>query len=189
MGHLLNFSWTKEKTANKYLSFFSPSHLSLQVLLFFSEQFVIWWTIWGRWNQPQIQHSLLAYSVRRKNSHHLLLLPEYCLIIASALLTCPPSHRPNTVHNGKESFIWILRNETFFQLAVLVLPGESDLGHPIDIKHMIGPEDQHLASSTSGWKRGSTFTESQNDLGFKGPQRPSSSIPLLWTVVSHYITH
>lgn len=179
MGHLLNFSWTKEKTANKYCSFFSPSHLSLQVLLFFSEWFVIWWT----------QHSLLAYSARRKISHHLLLLPEYCLIITSALLTCPPSHCPSTVHNRKESFIWMLRNETFFQWAALVLPGESDLGHPIDIKHMIGPEDLHLASSTSGWKKGSTATESQNDLGFKGPQRPSRSNSVLWTVSSHYITH
>jgi len=69
----------------------------------------------------------------------------------------------------------------FCQLAALVLQGESDLGHPIDIKHVIGPEDLHLASSTSGWKRGSTATESQNDLGLKGPQRPSSSNPLLWT--------
>lgn len=83
----------------------------------------------------------------------------------------------------------MLRNETFFQWAALVLPGESDLGHPIDIKHMIGPEDLHLASSTSGWKKGSTATESQNDLGFKGPQRPSRSNPVLWTVASHYITH
>lgn len=48
----------------------------------------------------------------------------------------------------------------FCQLAALVLQGESDLGHPIDIKHVIGPEDLHLASSTSGWKRGSTSTES-----------------------------
>lgn len=33
----------------------------------------------------------------------------------------------------------------FCQLAALVLQGESDLGHPIDIKHVIGPEDLHLA--------------------------------------------
>lgn len=49
-----------DKTA-KYLSFFSPTHFCLQVLLFFFEPAMIWWTVWGRWNCPKHCFPLLTY--------------------------------------------------------------------------------------------------------------------------------
>lgn len=47
------------------------------------------------------------------NSHHLpppaWTLPGNC-IYSTNCRPCPPHHHPNTVHKGKQSFIWILRN-------------------------------------------------------------------------------
>lgn len=88
-----------------------------------------------------------------------LLLPEYYLIMAFALLTAtgflpPITNHHNTVHKEKQSFIWILRHGR--NLAAQILPGKSDLEHPIDITHTMGPGDPlHHTCSTSGWKRGS----------------------------------
>lgn len=69
----------------------------------------------------------------------------------------PFPHCPTTAHKGKQISTWILRNGR--NLAAQILPGKTDLDHPIDITPVMGPGDLlHCTSRTSGWRRGSTAT-------------------------------
>lgn len=120
-GSPLNFPLDKDP---KYLSFFSPTHLCLQVLLFFFNPLwfdgLFWvggtglntmfpcWLIWDNNHLPPPTWTL----------------PDNC-ICSTNCYWLPPSHYP------------ILRNGR--NLAAQILPGKSDLDLPIDITPCDGP--------------------------------------------------